>query len=56
MKKNYGVLLAMLVVMATGLSSCELIGDVIQFSFAVVAIIILIVVLIIWWIVRKFRN
>ena len=55
MKKNNGILLALLFVI-TAMSSCEVIGDLVEFGVWVGILLVVAVVALIWWIVRKFKK
>jgi len=52
--KNY--LFLALLVLATTLSSCELVGDIFQAGFYTALILIVILVVIVIWIISRFRR
>lgn len=56
MKKNNGILFAALLFILTAMSSCEVIGDLVEFGVWVGILIVVLVVALIWWIVRKFKR
>lgn len=56
MKKNSVFLLAALLFVITAMSSCEVIGDLIEFGIWVGIIIVVAVVALIYWIIRKFKK
>lgn len=56
MKKNQAILLAALLFLSTAMSSCELIGDLIEFGIWVGIIIVVAVAALIYWIIRKIRK
>ena len=56
MKKNNGIILAALLVGLTALSSCEVMGDLMEFGVWIGIIIVVAVVALIWWIIRKFKR
>lgn len=56
MKKNNGILLAALLFVITAMSSCEVVGDLVEFGVWIGIIIVVAVVALIWWIIRKFKR
>jgi len=56
MKKNNGIILAVLLFLSTAMSSCEVMGDLVGFGVWIGVIIVVAVVALIWWIVRKFKR
>jgi len=56
MKKNNGIILAVLLFLSTAMSSCEAMGDLVEFGVWIGVIIVVAVVALIWWIVRKFKR
>lgn len=56
MKKDNGILLASLLFVITVMSSCEVMGDLVEFGVWIGIIIVVAVVALIWWIVRKFKR
>lgn len=55
MKKYNGILLA-IVLLGVTMSSCEIVGDLVEFGVWVGVIIVVAVVALIWWIIRKFKR
>lgn len=56
MKKNNGILLASVLFLITSMSSCEVIGDLVEFGVWIGVIIVVAVIALIYWIVRKFKK
>ncbi len=56
MKKNYGALITMLVLIITFMSSCQVIGDIFKAGMWSMFIIIIVVVALIFWIISRFRK
>lgn len=54
--KQYNFLLVTLLVITIMLSSCELVGDILEFGVWVGLIIAAVVIGLILWLVRKFRR
>jgi hypothetical protein len=54
MKRNS--LAPMLICMVVFLSSCELVGDILEFGIWIGVILVLLVIGIIFWIIRKIRR
>jgi FtsH-binding integral membrane protein len=56
MKKSYGILLACLFAIIITMSSCEVMGDLVQFGVWIGVIIVIAIIAIIYWISRKFKK
>ena len=56
MKKNNGILLAFLFAIIITMSSCEVMGDLVQFGVWIGVIIVIAIIAIIYWISRKFKK
>ncbi len=56
MKKNNGILLACLFAIIITMSSCEAMGDLVQFGVWIGVIIVIAIIAIIYWISRKFKK
>ncbi len=56
MKKNNGILLACLFAIIITMSSCEVMGDLVQFGVGIGIFIVIAIIAIIYWISRKFKK
>lgn len=56
MKKNNGIILAALLFVITAMSSCEVMGDLVEFGVWIGVVIVVAVIALIWWIVKKFKR
>lgn len=56
MKKYNNILFASIVLLAVTMSSCEIVGDLVEFGVWVGVIIVVAIVALIWWIIRKFKR
>ncbi|MBA2499945.1 MAG: hypothetical protein H0V30_09490 [Chitinophagaceae bacterium] len=50
------LLLFYVILIITTLSSCELVGDILEFGIWVGVIIVVAIIALIWWIVSRFRR
>ena len=56
MNKNIFPAVALLLVLSMGLTSCEAIGDLIEFGVWVGVIIVVAILAVVYWIYRKFKR
>ena len=56
MRKNIFPLVVLVMILSMGLTSCEAIGDLIEFGVWVGVIIVVAVLALVYWIYRKFKR
>jgi sterol desaturase/sphingolipid hydroxylase (fatty acid hydroxylase superfamily) len=56
MKKNIFSVALMLLVLSMSLTSCEVVGDLVEFGVWIGVVIVVAVLAIIFWIYRKFKK
>ena len=56
MKNIRAILSLVFILIAFSISGCELVGDIMEFTFWSTLIIVVLVILLIMWIIRKLRG